>query len=30
MEIFNGNMNIIQIIVAIINLINENGWYKQA
>jgi type I restriction enzyme R subunit len=25
MEIFNGNMNIIQIIVAIINLINENG-----
>ena len=30
MEIFNGNMNIIQLIVAIINLINENGCYKQA
>jgi type I restriction enzyme R subunit len=29
-DIFNGNMNIIQIIVMIINMINENGCYKQA
>ena len=29
-DIFNGNMNIIQIIVMIINIINENGCYKQA
>ena len=29
-DIFNGKMNIIQIIVAIINMINENGCYTQA
>ena len=28
-DLFAGNMNIIQIIVMIINMINENGCYKQ-